>query len=31
MAKMTRYLGDGGSYAPVTILVEETADGTRVA
>lgn len=31
MAKMTRYLGDVGSYAPVAILVEDTADGTRVA
>jgi hypothetical protein len=31
MAQMTRYLGDGGSYAPVTILIEETPDATRVA
>ena len=30
-AQMTRYLGDGGSYAPVTILIEETPDATRVA
>jgi hypothetical protein len=31
LAQMTRYLGDGRSYAPVTILIEETPDATRVA
>jgi hypothetical protein len=31
LAQMTRYLGDGRSYAPVTILIEETPDATRMA
>ncbi len=32
MGEMTRHVADAGSYAPVTILVEEKpADGTRVA
>src|SRR6516162_7779803 len=32
MGQMTRHVADAGSYAPVTILIEETPDdGTRVA
>ena len=32
MGQMTRHVPDAGSYAPVTILIEETPDGgTRVA
>jgi hypothetical protein len=32
MGQMTRHLADAGSYAPVTILIQETPDGgTRVA
>jgi hypothetical protein len=32
MGQMTRHVSDAGSYAPVTILIEETPDGgTRVA
>jgi hypothetical protein len=32
MGQMTRHVADAGSYAPVTILIEETSDGgTRVA
>jgi hypothetical protein len=32
MGEMTRHVPDAGSYAPVTILAQETADGgTRVA
>jgi hypothetical protein len=31
LAQMTRYLGGGGSYVPVTILIEETPDATWVA
>jgi hypothetical protein len=32
MGEMTRHIADAGSYAPVTILVQETAaGGTRVA
>jgi hypothetical protein len=32
MGEMTRHLPDAGSYAPVTILVQEMPDGgTRVA
>jgi hypothetical protein len=31
MAKMTQFVGDAGSYAPVSILIEETANGTRIA
>jgi hypothetical protein len=32
MGQMTRHVPDAGSYAPVTILIEETAGGgTRVA
>ena len=32
MGQMTRHVADAGSYAPVTILIEETRDGgTRVA
>jgi hypothetical protein len=31
MAKMARFLGDSGSYAPVTMLIEETSNSTRVA
>jgi len=32
MGEMTRHVADAGSYAPVTILIEETREGgTRVA
>jgi len=32
MGQMTRHVADAGSYAPVTVLIEETPDGgTRVA
>jgi hypothetical protein len=32
MAKMARHVSDAGSYAPVTILIEEMTDGrTRIA
>lgn len=32
MGKMTRHVADAGSYAPVTLLIEETAEnGTRIA
>jgi uncharacterized protein (DUF302 family) len=32
MGQMTRHVADAGSYAPVTILLQETPDGrTRVA
>lgn len=31
MGQMTRHVADAGSYAPVTILIEEMPDGTRVA
>ena len=31
MGQMTRHVPDAGSYAPVTILVQETPGGTRVA
>ena len=31
MGQMTRHESDAGSYAPVTILVEETPNGTRLA
>jgi uncharacterized protein (DUF302 family) len=31
MGQMTRHVPDAGSYAPVTILLEETPEGTRVA
>ena len=32
MGQMTRHVADAGSYAPVSILIEETPDGgTRVA
>jgi uncharacterized protein (DUF302 family) len=31
MEQMTRHVPDAGSYAPVTILVQETPSGTRVA
>jgi hypothetical protein len=30
MGQMTRHLADAGSYAPVTILIQELARGTRV-
>jgi hypothetical protein len=31
MGEMTRHVPDAGSYAPVTILVQETPEGTQVA
>ena len=31
MGQMTRHLADAGSYAPVTILLQQTPGGTRVA
>jgi hypothetical protein len=31
MGEMTRHVADAGSYAPVTILIQETPGGTRVA
>ena len=32
MGEMTRHVADAGSYAPVTVLIEELPDGgTRVA
>jgi uncharacterized protein (DUF302 family) len=31
MEQMTRHVPDAGSYAPVTILLEQTPSGTRVA
>jgi hypothetical protein len=31
MEQMTRHVPDAGSYAPVTILLEQTPGGTRVA
>jgi hypothetical protein len=31
MGEMTRHVADAGSYAPVTILVQETPGGTQVA
>ena len=31
LGEMTRHVADAGSYAPVTLLVQETAGGTRVA
>jgi hypothetical protein len=31
MGQMTRHLADAASYAPVTILIQELASGTRVA
>jgi uncharacterized protein (DUF302 family) len=31
MGQMTRHVPDAGSYAPVTILVRETQEGTQVA
>lgn len=31
MKEMTKYVADAGSYAPVTILVDERADYDRMA
>jgi hypothetical protein len=31
MGEMTRHVADAGSYAPVTILIQEMPDGSRVA
>lgn len=31
MGEMTRHTPDAGSYAPITLLVEETPTGTRIA
>ena len=31
MGEMTRHAPDAGSYAPITLLIEETPTGTRVA
>ena len=31
MGEMTRHVADAGSYAPVTILIQERPGGTRVA
>jgi uncharacterized protein (DUF302 family) len=31
MGEMTRHVPDAGSYAPVTILIQETQEGTQIA